>query len=47
MVSHELIQQLKSILREDYSLELTDEVVAELASSLVSLFVLLSEIHNS
>jgi len=43
MVSKELLEELKIILKEEYKLDLSDEEVDELGNCLVSCFQILSE----
>lgn len=47
LISDELIQKLKVILYEDYSLELSDEAVEGLAQDLINLFGLLLDNNQS
>lgn len=46
MVSNELLIELKTIIREDYSVELPTQRVSEIGSSLVGFFELLMEIYS-
>jgi hypothetical protein len=43
VISKELLSELKIILKEEYSVELTDGEVEELGNCLVSCFQILSE----
>jgi len=46
MISKSLLDELKTIIREDYGEELDDQKISQIGNSLVSYFDLLKEIHH-
>lgn len=46
MVSQELLQELKVIIKEDYGVELKQDEVSELGNVLVALFELLAKMEQ-
>ena len=46
MLSKELLEELKLILKEEYSLNLSDDETAKLGRNLVGYFSLLAKIQN-
>lgn len=47
MLSKELLEELKTILKEDYGLELTPIELADMGAKLVAYFSLLAKIDTS
>jgi hypothetical protein len=46
MVSNELLEELKKIIKEDYRVVLTDIEVAEVATTLINFFDSLIQVQN-
>lgn len=46
MVSQKLLDELKRIIQEDYSIQLEEQAVADIGNTLVSFFETLARIEN-